>query len=290
MITSDLPCLECGYNLRGLPRYGRCPECGVDVGPSVDRLNARTLADADARWLRRLSEGSIVGLAALVICLAVAGATPWWFTWRSQQRIVTLGALCTAWVLTGAAAWRLSEREPNSSEETETRLPRVLRATASVYVMAPILLFYFEPRTTTPGWWWVVVIAYLVAGLIASAGYFLRIAALAARNGARFMPIEARVLGIFSVIVYVIALMPAGHGSPDSLSSMLGSNYLGIGEPKLLRDMMRLIGSRSIPHPIEIAGIIFPLWSAVILARAVLMFRRASARDSLPRYAGGGRG
>jgi hypothetical protein len=275
MIPSDLPCLECGYNLRGLPRYGRCPECGVDVGPSVDRLNARTLADADPRWLRRLSEGSIVGLAAFLICLTVAAATPWWFNWKSPQRIVTLGALCTAWVLTGAAAWRLSEREPNSSEQSEARLPRVLRASATVYVLCPIFLFYFMPHTT-PGWWWIVVMIYLVVGLVASAAYFMRFAALAARNGARVMPIEARLLAIFSVVVYVIALMPELDGSPDSLSSMLGSSYLGIGEPEVLRDMMRLIRSRSIPHPIEIAGIIFPLWSAVILARAALMFRRAS--------------
>ena len=30
LITGDLFCAECGYNLRTLPRRGRCPECGSD--------------------------------------------------------------------------------------------------------------------------------------------------------------------------------------------------------------------------------------------------------------------
>lgn len=31
----DLPCVECGYNLRGLTSRGRCPECGADVRDSI---------------------------------------------------------------------------------------------------------------------------------------------------------------------------------------------------------------------------------------------------------------
>ena len=31
-IDQDLPCLKCGYNLRGLRDDGECPDCGNDVG------------------------------------------------------------------------------------------------------------------------------------------------------------------------------------------------------------------------------------------------------------------
>src|SRR5205814_2492947 len=34
-LETDVPCAQCGYNLRTLRAVGRCPECGSDVGPSI---------------------------------------------------------------------------------------------------------------------------------------------------------------------------------------------------------------------------------------------------------------
>ena len=31
LIEEDRPCESCGYNLRGLPLSGRCPECGETI-------------------------------------------------------------------------------------------------------------------------------------------------------------------------------------------------------------------------------------------------------------------
>ncbi len=33
--AEDLMCLTCGYNLRGLPRSGGCPECGLKIVNTV---------------------------------------------------------------------------------------------------------------------------------------------------------------------------------------------------------------------------------------------------------------
>ncbi len=30
-LAGDLPCIQCGYNLRGLTVKGMCPECGTSV-------------------------------------------------------------------------------------------------------------------------------------------------------------------------------------------------------------------------------------------------------------------
>ena len=35
-VDVDVPCIECGYNLRTAPIDGTCPECGCSVGPSLE--------------------------------------------------------------------------------------------------------------------------------------------------------------------------------------------------------------------------------------------------------------
>ena len=35
LTSEDVPCLNCGYNLRGLEEDGQCPECGVPIERSL---------------------------------------------------------------------------------------------------------------------------------------------------------------------------------------------------------------------------------------------------------------
>jgi len=48
-------CLDCKYDLRGLPTDGKCPECGAEV---LDSINALSLASAPSSWLARVRLGS----------------------------------------------------------------------------------------------------------------------------------------------------------------------------------------------------------------------------------------
>jgi hypothetical protein len=43
LIDADMPCLRCGYNLRGLKPVGQCPECGSRIEKTVDYVMARIL-------------------------------------------------------------------------------------------------------------------------------------------------------------------------------------------------------------------------------------------------------
>lgn len=77
----DVPCLACGYNLRGLPLEHDCPECGQRIAAWVrtDRF-----MQLDAAWLGKMRRGArllqigvIAALPLVVPGLSVAAAGLW---------------------------------------------------------------------------------------------------------------------------------------------------------------------------------------------------------------------
>jgi ribosomal protein S27AE len=63
VIIADTTCRRCGYNLRGLSRDGRCPECGTPIGLSTHgdllRSSGPELGDSDRSGAQRPPGGSI---------------------------------------------------------------------------------------------------------------------------------------------------------------------------------------------------------------------------------------
>jgi hypothetical protein len=56
-VSTDVLCVDCEYDLRGLPTDGRCPECGLEVQRSLDPMRF-----AEGRWLRLTGAGTILVL------------------------------------------------------------------------------------------------------------------------------------------------------------------------------------------------------------------------------------
>lgn len=63
----EMRCVRCGYNLRGLPSDGKCPECGTPIGRSH---RGNILAAADSSWLAGLCRGLMLVVAAVGIHIA----------------------------------------------------------------------------------------------------------------------------------------------------------------------------------------------------------------------------
>ena len=103
-------CRRCGYDLRGLPADGRCPECGT---PIADSGAGESLAFADADWLRRVALGCRVIFAAIAGG-TLAGAAAAWAGGPAAQAAVAVasGVLSVAGVWLATAGERGDRRPP----------------------------------------------------------------------------------------------------------------------------------------------------------------------------------
>jgi hypothetical protein len=129
-LTRDLHCVQCGYNLRGLPRTGHCGECGAPVEWS---LAGGGLSFADPNWLERLRGGAA--------CLTLT--FPW--LW-----------LLLTWFVFGIGLWRVTT--PNPADARGPRLAltalRPLLAAAGPlvwFVILPLCAWYLDDHAAELG-------------------------------------------------------------------------------------------------------------------------------------------
>lgn len=174
----ELPCIQCGYNLHGLPAAGACPECGVPVERS--RASDR-LADANTDWLRGLVRGQRLvmwGLICLVltpillvvgmVALLLANDLPDFVeeAMHVAGMILTFTMLLACPILVAVGAFMVTAQEPREQErEAITSNRRVARwgMMAIVAVGSGILLGeLLVVRMTFP----VMHIALRVAGTL----------------------------------------------------------------------------------------------------------------------------
>src|SRR4051812_6750983 len=73
-VDADIPCRQCGYNLRTLQPNGTCPECGLPVLPS---LRWQHLAYGDPRLITRMALGAYVIAITPLLFMVAAAAFGW---------------------------------------------------------------------------------------------------------------------------------------------------------------------------------------------------------------------
>lgn len=128
-MTTDLPCIGCGYNLRTLPDDGRCPECNRPVRSSLAEPIWRG-SSRELRWTR-------FGVGLWLIAAIVPTATY---------------ILLDVWLLTLARFWdalRIPNSAPAIANRCITHVWVVSHETGALILGSAILALLWPRETTT---------------------------------------------------------------------------------------------------------------------------------------------
>jgi len=160
-IARDLPCRGCGYNLRGLFKSGRCPECGM---PVIESTRPAGWSVLDERQLRRIRLGAIICIVETILAfisgLCVIAGVP--------DRVGYAIIASPPFILT-AGVWLLTK--PFADEENDDlppgRLSRIAMIVALVAweILLTFSIFDIEDRAPIEIGFWVFATATVVAHL-----------------------------------------------------------------------------------------------------------------------------
>lgn len=154
-VERDVPCVDCGYNLRGLPARDACPECGA---PAERSLHGDLLVDANVSWLRSvtrgqelIAKGAAVMLAAwfMVLLLPLAALALESSTLALILLIAGAAVFAAGLLLAAIGTYWLTQAEPREAqiEIASTRHNRARRSatiTVGVSACAMALPFLFH--------------------------------------------------------------------------------------------------------------------------------------------------
>jgi hypothetical protein len=209
-------CRECGYDLRGLPTEGVCPECGTRIRVS---LQGPGLLYAAPDWLRAVSKGVTslqVGIVGLLFAIPSA-------------RLSVAGTLvgCAAAALRCYGVWQMSR--------TDLRLAQTARSRAGQWIFRTVAAVDLVASTALPlirSWWLRPVVYYaallIVAQLsIVNAAFCLwticrRLIGSTLRRSTAV--VAWLLLGLFVLPLAMLALRSLVHltGHADQVASVIG--------------------------------------------------------------------
>jgi hypothetical protein len=274
-VTEDMLCVHCGYNVRGLPVDGRCPECGTPVSWS---LRGDLLRHADPEWLDRLRLGTVLKLWNIVlgIGLGIVGAilvsvgVPQWM-------LLPLGVL--GGVLGLCASFAITTQEPRISLQEDTvTLRKVVRVFAVLAFLGTVSREAAEGIALGPGPQ-IAATLLQVAGVVAWVGelvYFRRFArripdeSLARQTGVVLWASSIG-LGLMLVFGVAVALITGAAGATGTTTAPSPGG------------MTLLVGPICV---VSVLAVVFMIWYVALLFRYRSAFAHAAAQSRAESGAG----
>ena len=281
VLDSDVPCVGCGYNLRGLDSSVRCPECGLSLHISIvrHRNRRRPPPPPDPAWARQVVEGAVLSLIAfaLVVTLCLAPQSMFVIPYRLAPAAKTPGRatlLCVgaaAWVLAWYAAWKLTRRPPVGEVIRLRRRVRLARWPLTLYLLCPFVIPAFGESVTGPAALSVLVL--FLCGVVGVAMLTGTIAGLFSRIGRGWAASEAATLAVVNAGAAVfLFLLPFGHGGISSLDLMLDLPVHPYGMPRALREAFKASVYYRHYSPILLGFAGLAIWNAVLTARLAAVY------------------
>lgn len=183
----SLQCVGCGYDLRGLPAHGNCPECHTEIWRS---RNGGRLKYADPFWMRRILWGHRImfwssAVLAIVVAVAIIGAIVLPLTFTSGPPPVGFDIAFAASILlfniaiagAGAGTILAAWPEPRERESQHCDWKRHL-AQWGCAACATLLLLIEARRNigllwNLAGWWEIILLLALIPAWLISASMLL---------------------------------------------------------------------------------------------------------------------
>lgn len=139
IVAVDLSCKRCGYNLRGLPEGGRCPECATPIGLAI---RGSLLRFSDPRWIGRVAQGLriLVWSMPLWVVAAIAAGTLSAWAHPVYAHVITLGVSVVGFV----GAWLITLPDPSGYGEDPHLTARKAIRVALVFGMLSDLAEIFS--------------------------------------------------------------------------------------------------------------------------------------------------
>ncbi|MBP7747750.1 MAG: hypothetical protein KA383_16660 [Phycisphaerae bacterium] len=191
VLTSDVPCRQCGYNLRGLRRSGQCPECATLVA-----LSAREdlLCYAEPAYVAHVASGVrwiafglalvAVGLIAAVLFLfaTLASPSPALDYLLNAASILLLSAcLVIGPILMLIGLWRVSCPEPKSHLPFRQDALRLAVRVCLPLGLIGFVVTYTRVIVASPSWLTLVWFGLYILGILGVWAHFRRLRDIAAR-------------------------------------------------------------------------------------------------------------
>jgi len=179
VIGDDTPCINCGYNLRGLVPSGLCPECGSPINRSV---HGDFLRYSDPAWLNKLLLGVTLmlwnmllglclGFSAGIGAVLMGGAGPF----------LMIAVQCLAGGLGILAIYLLTAQEPRTAlSEDPVTWRKALRFCTVTAFVGQLLI---QLGATMGPHLWLIGTGYLICltGVVAYIGQFIYLRRFALR-------------------------------------------------------------------------------------------------------------
>ena len=112
--SASQPCRKCGYDLMGLPRIGRCPECGNEFDKRTGQGILTGQAERMQRGDRIMARLRTIFLFVLALVVMGCGGLLSWAAGhfnKHWEKPLAIAAVIAAVLLMGAVLSYLGERE-----------------------------------------------------------------------------------------------------------------------------------------------------------------------------------